>query len=564
MKPESIFTYVIFTLFVAQTTILFGQKVLVNVESDTSFRHKSQFKTEDAAKKYMTEKISEFRKKGYAEANIDSIAGENRSLTYYVHIGPEYRWQALKFDSIPKEVTSSLNVKSRKIINQPFDSKFPHQLGEDILSFYENNGYPFARVKYDSVIFDSGKVAMKIVLDKGPLVRIDSIAIKGNLKINPHYIYRTTGIRPGDLYSEKKIRDIPATLRPVPFIKRGREHQLYFSKGSNILFIYLDSRKTNSFSGIIGFQNDPNTQKLMLTGDLSLALNNVFRQGEWIILNWNRFQNQSQKLDLDIGFPYLFKTPVGIEASIRLFKQDSTFLDVKFEGGLLFNIGAKSRLSFSIASRNSNILTTGGGNTANLADVKLINYAIRINHFGYDYIFNPRKGLGGSLKIIFAKKSLGNDVDENIEQPDPLQYQGILDSKYFIPLFKRQAIGFFLKGGMIINKVIFENEMFRLGGLKTIRGFNEASIYADKYAVGTLEYRFLYEKNANIRVFADGGYFENKNVPDASGFLLGLGLGASVETKAGIFKIDFAIGKFGAEPFAFNNTKVHFGYLNTF
>jgi hemolysin activation/secretion protein len=106
--------------------------------------------------------------------------------------------------------------------------------------------------------------------------------------------------------------------------------------------------------------------------------------------------------------------------------------------------------------------------------------------------------------------------------------------------------------------------MFRLGGLQTIRGFNEASIYANQYAIFSFEYRFLYEKNANLRAFFDGAYVKNINIPQPVNFPIGFGIGASIETKAGIFKIDYAMGKFENEPITFSNAKVHFGYLNTF
>jgi len=557
------FKYVIIAGFVALSANLWGQKVYSAVVTDQPIKLKTKFKNAAEAEMYMTNKVIRLRKDGYAEANIDSIKHKIDTISFYMHTGKQYFWESISFDSIPAEVTSSLSNKTNKINNVKFDATIPHKIGEDILAFYENNGYPFSQIYYDSIFIDSNKVQMKISLSKGPLIKIDSISIKGDLKINPFFIYRVTGIKPGDIYNEKKIRNIPNSLKSVPFIKQNRSQQLYFTQNLNILFLYLDPIKTNSFSGILGFQNDPNTNKLMLTGDLDLSLNNVFRQGEWIRFSWNRFQTQSQNLDLNIGFPYILKTPVGIEGSIDLFKQDSTFLDVQFEGGLLFNFGANSRVTLSIASRESNTLLTNSIQGENLSDVSLINYSIKIEHYGYDYLFNPRKGFGGNIKVSLGNKKI-KEIAEEQPVPDPIQYQGVIDVKYFIPTFRKQTIALMAKGGAIINNVIYTNEMFRLGGLKTIRGFNEVSIFADQYAIFTFEYRFLYEKNANLRAFFDGAYVHNGNNPEPENYPIGFGMGASIETKAGIFKIDYAMGKFENEPVSFNNAKVHFGYLNTF
>ena len=42
---------------------------------------------------------------------------------------------------------------------------------------------------------------------------------------------------------------------------------------------------------------------------------------------------------------------------------------------------------------------------------------------------------------------------------------------------------------------MFKNELFRIGGLKTLRGFDEESITASFYNIATLEWRFLFEQN---------------------------------------------------------------------
>lgn len=564
MTKSSVIRYVAITIFVALSLNFSGQKVYLKVISEQNTKYKSKFKNSQEAYKYMDTKVSTLRNKGFVEANIDSSIQLSDSILFYLHIGNEYTWESISFENIPSEVTSSISVRTSKIKETAFNATYPRKIGHELLSFYENNGYPFSQINYDSVLINDYKVKMQISLEKGPLIKIDSISIKGELKINPYYVYRTTGIKPGDVYNEKKIKNIPNALKSVPFIKQARDQQLYFTENLNILFLYLDPRKTNSFSGILGFQNDPNTNKLMLTGDLMLDLNNVFKQGEWIRFNWNRFQTQSQKLDLNIGFPYIFKSPVGIEGSIDLFKQDSTFLDVNFEGGILFNFGMNSRLTFSIASRQSNTLLANPSLSQNLEDISITNYSLAINHYGYDYIFNPRKGFGGFVKVSIGNKKTTAETLEDQPLPDPIQYQGVVNANYFIPLFKRQTIGLMLKSGVIINEVIYDNEMFRLGGLSTIRGFNEASIYANQFAIFSFEYRYLYEKNANLKAFFDGAYVQNINNPNTVSYLMGIGIGASIETKAGIFKIDYAMGKFENEPISFSNAKVHFGYLNTF
>ena len=104
-----------------------------------------------------------------------------------------------------------------------------------------------------------------------------------------------------------------------------------------------------------------------------------------------------------------------------------------------------------------------------------------------------------------------------------------------------------------------------IGGYKLLRGFDEQSILASEYAVGTLEYRYLLGLNSYMFVFTDVGWAGN-NVPgyDLNSMFIGTGVGMAFETKAGIFNMSFAIGKQGSAPFDFHDTKIHLGYVSFF
>lgn len=554
---------IVLVLILSNQTVV-GQKVVLQLSSNPSIKYKKSFQSIESVSSYLSQKVLDFKKKGHAESNIDSTYIKKDTVYAFLHIGPQYTWSQLKLDSVPYEITSSFSTKIKKIEGSHFNASESRKIGDDIVSYYENIGYPFARVEYDSIIIENQSVKESIVLIKGPLIKIDSISLKGVSKTNPQVIYQLIGFKPKSLYSEKKIRNIPTNLSNVPYLDALRPPEFYFTENKNILFLYLKEKKRNVFSGILGFQNNPSNDKLMLTGDLALGLNNVLKQGEWINFNWNRFQDASQKLYLNAGFPYLFRSPVGVEAALNLFKQDTTYIDVIFEGKLLFSMNNNSRFEFSIASRNSNSLSSTPVNTAALSNVSLVNYTLGIRHSLYDHYFNPRKGFGIIADFTLSKKAINNQTEGDSLYTDPVQYQLIIKAKYFVPTFKKQTLGLFFKGGAMFNEYLFQNEMFRLGGLATIRGFNEEAIYASQFAIGTVEYRYLYEKNANMRLFTDVGLIKNQGIEDNFLLYIGFGIGASIETKAGIFNIDYAMGKKENEILQLSDAKIHIGYVNNF
>jgi outer membrane protein assembly factor BamA len=140
-----------------------------------------------------------------------------------------------------------------------------------------------------------------------------------------------------------------------------------------------------------------------------------------------------------------------------------------------------------------------------------------------------------------------------------------LNAAYYIPIPNRSTVKIGVKGGMIQNANLFESEMFRIGGLKSLRGFDEESIFANLYAVGTIEYRFLLNLDSYIFIFADGAYYENRainrRITDRP---IGFGLGISFSTKIGVFSLTYALGKQFDNPIDARAGKIHFGITSFF
>jgi hemolysin activation/secretion protein len=136
---------------------------------------------------------------------------------------------------------------------------------------------------------------------------------------------------------------------------------------------------------------------------------------------------------------------------------------------------------------------------------------------------------------------------------------------HYFPLGHATTLKFGFNGGIFQSPNNFLNELFLIGGYKLLRGFDEQSIYASKYAVGTMEYRYLIGQNSFLFSFLDYGW-ANNNVPgyNLNSTYMGIGLGMAFETKAGIFNISYAVGKQGNNNLDFRQAKIHLGYANFF
>jgi outer membrane protein assembly factor BamA len=530
----------------------------------TSYDYRSNSKVN----RLKTEIIHELYKKGYLEAGIDGCDSLVDGMQCKLNIGDNYQWALLRIGNLGKEVASASGFREKLFRDAPLS---PFELGslmEDILDHYENNGYPFASVELDSLLFDDNGVNAALKVNRNALVRIDSVIIKGSMKTAPVLIHEQIGINPGDLYDENRLETIPKRLKELAFVRSRAEPYVLFSKEETKLYLFLDDKKASSVTGILGVLPNDVTGKITFTGDLDLHLISALRRGETIRLEWRRLQDQTQDLKAGFNYPFLFNSPFGLDASLAIYRRDTSFLDVGTLLGASIRLDQGDKVTGFIRRNSSSRLGKRDTFTPGLADTKTTSYGVTIERDRTDYRRNPRRGHRLTLTGAAGKKTserLNTNDEDEIQEERTAQYDIQGKAGTFIAIGKRGTIYSGVQGGSMINDVLYNNELFRIGGFKDQRGVDDVSITASSYAVATLEYRLLLEENSNLFLFVDQGWWENRaEETPTRDTPVAFGVGTNFETTAGIFSLSYALGKQFDNPFQFNNAKVHFGFASLF
>ena len=134
----------------------------------------------------------------------------------------------------------------------------------------------------------------------------------------------------------------------------------------------------------------------------------------------------------------------------------------------------------------------------------------------------------------------------------------------FFPIARRHVIRLANTTRSYYAPEIYENEVFRFGGLTSQRGFNEQLLFATTLSTFTAEYRFLVDKTSHAFAFFDQTFYENNSRDYVSDQPFGFGVGFSFGTNLGIFSISYALGKQFNNPIQIRDGKVHFGYVTYF
>lgn len=522
----------------------------------------------------LREKQLQLMEAGYLEASADSITLKDSLCTVWWHTGAIYNWGVLKANPEQELMLSAAGVRDKLYSRKPLSPSAISGIHKKALTWCENNGYPFAQVKYDSVTVKDSRFYAVYNLERGPLIVFDTATVKGDARLSKAYLFNYLNLKPGTPYSQASVRKIRVRLKELPFVTEARPFDLEFSDSTAQPVFYLQQKKASQFNGVIGvLPNDEQAGKVHVTGDLRLRLHNVFGHAELLDFNWSNPQPRSQDLRIKFSYPFLFDMPFGVDAEMTLFKKDTIFLEFWRQLGVRYYLQGNSSIRAFAGIRSSNLISTEGyefiTTLPSYADVSTSQYGLGVTLERMDYRLNPRRGYMTDLSAAAGIRTVTKNAKVNQELYEGVdlrttQYRTEASGDFYLPLGGRGVINVNATAGLLESPTLFKNELFRLGGLRSLRGFDEQSILASRYITGRLETRLILDQNSYLLAFYNKGYVEDHSDGFRADDPYGFGAGMTFGSKIGIFSFIYALGAREDNPLEFRYGKIHFGLLNTF
>ncbi len=564
------------------------------IDKDSSFKSQdlklqAAFNSEVATMEYINTLPGLLVSKGYPVASVDSFWTVSTTTYVNVYLGIKYSWVQLATSNIEKKILDITDFRDKNFFDKPINFQQLQLLQQRILNYYENQGYPFSSVYLDSIRINDDKISALLKADKGLLYHIDSIRIVGKARISKKFLQRYLYIPNGSVYNKEKLVDVDKRILELPYLKTSQPSDLTMLGSGAVLNLYVQPKRSSQVNFIIGFlPSGNNSGKLQLTGDVNLDLKNILYGGENILVKWQQLQPKSPRLNLGFTQPYIFNSSFGFDFLFDLFKKDSSFLQLNAQFGVQYLLSAYKTGKIFIQWQNTTLLS-GGVDTNQVKaqkklppniDVSSVNVGLIYQWIKTNYRYNPRLGneIDVATTVGIKKVKRSNDIVD-LKDPD-FNYASLYDSikpksyqlriklsgAHYFPLGKASVFKMAVNTGFYISPSIFRNELFQIGGYKLLRGFDEESIYATRYGVATAEYRYLFNLNSYLFVFADYGVTNNKyQLVNVNNQFIGAGLGLVYEAKLGLINVSYAVGKRDDVKFSLReSSKIHFGYVNYF
>ena len=493
-------------------------------------------------------RISEYLKNlGYFTNTIDSVKNTKQQYIAYFNLNS-------KIDSaiITTNKGSEIYLEKFKIKENTFSipiEKLQATLSE-ISTNLELEGKSFSKVKLKNITIKSKTLFAHLIINPSKKRTLNKVIIKGYENFPKSYLKNYFNIKSSDIFNQQKISEISEASNNLDFIKEIKSPEILFTKDSTLLYMYLKKHQNNSFDGIIGFASKENGD-LLFNGNLEIQLNNILNTGEKFGLFWNSIGEEKQELKLNTETPYIFNSRFSPELTFSIYKQDSTFINSKFDSKIGYHINSKIKLSLTYnAEKSENLKEKLSNNIETYSNYFLglqLKYSIPKN----DYFLNNKFQL--DINPSFGSRETTNKTTNQFKLEGSTSYLWELNSRN--SLFIKNKTGY-LNSDSYIN-----NELFRIGGASSIRGFNEQSLITNKYTFVNLEYRYLTSEKSYLYTITD---LAKVNLNSKNQNLIGLGLGYLFNTSNSQINMSLSLGKVKQQETDLKSIKLTINWKNYF
>ncbi|WP_191906479.1 BamA/TamA family outer membrane protein [Hymenobacter baengnokdamensis] len=522
----------------------------------------------------------------YLTASADNIRWGRDTVRVRLYVGEQFRWAYLHNGNLGDGLLTRAGYREKFFRRTPWRPADWVALQERVLTEAENQGYPFATVGLDSVRFSGHDIAGRVVLKRGPVVYFDSLQVIGTSKTKKRFLTQYLQIPPATPYSQQRVDAISALLRQLPYVRLRAEPEVRFARNRARVYLLLDERSSSQFDAIVGLlPNTDGTSGVQFTGDVTIALRNMRGGGKQVALQWRKTDALSQLLDASYLHPNIFGTPLEVGGTFNLYKQTGNYLTIKPRVQVSYPTARAGRLSFYAEQQSSRLLLDSLGyvaiNNQNVlptyVDSGYNSYGIGYSRANLDDLYFPHRGLffsaqgGVGTKTVRRNASISESLYNGLALRST-QYSFGARAEHYWALSRQAVLLVRLRGEGLFNQQLFLNDLFRLGGLNSLRGFSENQFYTNAYGVGTVELRQFTGPEGYVFVFADQALLQaysyqattlGAHTPDTP---TGLGAGLSFRTAAGLFQFVYSVGRSGFlnTGFSLASSKIHFGLTSRF
>ncbi|WP_146201680.1 BamA/TamA family outer membrane protein [Sediminitomix flava] len=518
--------------------------------------------------------LSLLKNEGYLFASLDSIWESNAHYHIQLYTGNKLIWGNIDADSLS---TAVLQKSFQKAQYKTARWEELSNWKKSIEDFYASNGAPDTQLQITPKLASAQQVDLQIRVEQGAYYVFDTLKVisNGKLNIKKSFFQKYIGIEKGDEFSTEKMELIQDRLKQLAFLQLEEEPSVSLKNEKAYVELKLKKRKANQLDGMLGLmpsENANGSTDYTLTGHILLDIYNPLMTGKHFKLDWQQPDKSSQQLEVLYEHPvFLKKEKLDLEGFLSFQKNDTIFFNANRGLALHYRVSGKKKIGLFMdwESSQSYLDEREEDETTELldSDYRWIKLGVQYAYNNLDDPFLPKKGSHLLLKMGLGQKELHSLSEEEkllVENVNPLQSEMSLQYQSYRKLGKTSILKLAFNSSSLFGDQILQNDLYRIGGLKTLRGFDEQSLWVSSYLISTAEAQFFMQNNSYVFLFNDFAWLHDQAVRKESWLANGFGAGISLQSEIGIFQLVYSLGWQEDVPINLQNAKIHFGYRARF
>jgi outer membrane protein insertion porin family len=387
--------------------------------------------------------------------------------------GESFRVASVTFAGDLEFTEAELTATAGLVEGDTFRSDDFRQATQQLTDRYADVGYAFAEVEPRTRVDpESRTVAIEFQVHKGDPVHVGRIEVRGNTKTRDRIVRREMRLNEGDLYSSSALRKSRKKIEALGFFEKVNL-TTHRRPGTNLvdIDIEVEEKATGSFSIGVGYSSQ---DSILFMG--SVNQRNFLGLGYQLAANVN-FGSSKESYSLTFNNPRVFDTLWY--AGIDLYKTTNEYTDYDKDalGGAL-KLGTalgehwRTRWIYRLEEADvknvdydaSLVILDQEGRSTTSSITPVLTYDSRDNPW------EPSSGMEAELSVEWAGGILQGDND---------YFKYILDVSKYFPLWWKHV--FMIHGNIGFLQALHGDnfplyERFVLGGINTLRGFDNRSI----------------------------------------------------------------------------------------
>ncbi len=408
-----------------------------------------------------------------SDAKIN-LGDESITINFKIDEGDQYKTGAVE---VKGDILASEEALLAILVSQESDLYNRELIRKDMIALtdiYSNQGYANARIT-PLVNKDEENKAVNISFDinKGELVYFDRIIITGNAKTRDKVIRREMAIKEQGKYSMKGIQRSNRNLNVKDYFSNVEIKPVKTNKpNQRDVEVKVTEKPTGNFAFGGGFSSDDGP-----FGQFSVEERNLYGRGQSLKFT-TRLSGKNALFNIGFTEPWMFDRPISAGFDIYKFENEYDYYD-KDAMGLTLRSAYRQYWDYTAFGLNYNIESFDIGDVdstnTNVVAGSYLTSSIEpyISYDSRNHRFLPTEGMYHRASMEYAGEFLGGELDFS---------KVLVESAFFFPLFWKFTGAVYGKGGYLDDRtddsVDLDWERFYLGGIKSVRGFDNTDINA--------------------------------------------------------------------------------------